>query len=330
LYDRGLKPSVSFNIPVVCVGNLTVGGTGKTPMIEYLIRLLSPAYKIATLSRGYGRATKGFFIASSKDNALTLGDEPYQFFRKFHDRVTVAVGEERALAIPLILQGTEDVEVVLLDDAYQHRRVRPSFNILLTDYNRPFYMDLLLPAGRLRESKMGASRADLVVVTKCPRDTSDDTMMEIEKDIRQIAAKPIFFTAIGYSNPLPFPLTQGACKPEVILLTGIADAQPLVNYVKKNFTLKKHIEYPDHHRYTASELEDLAAQAAELGNVSIVTTEKDMVKIDTREFERHLKHLSLFYIPITVQFLKNETDFDEIILNHVKNVVDKNNRESNQ
>ena len=168
LYDRGLKPSVKFELPVICVGNLTVGGTGKTPMIEHLIRLLQNRFKVATLSRGYGRATKGIRIAGPSENASTIGDEPFQFYTKFGKRITVAVGEERALAIPTILQECSDTQIILLDDGFQHRKVSPGFSILLTDYHRPFYNDFLLPSGRLRESRWGAERADVIVVTKCP------------------------------------------------------------------------------------------------------------------------------------------------------------------
>jgi tetraacyldisaccharide 4'-kinase len=329
LYDRGLKPSVQFEIPVIGVGNLAVGGTGKTPMVEYLVRLLTPAFKIATLSRGYARSTKGFRIGSGDDNAQTLGDEPFQFLKKFQNRITVAVGEERALAIPLILQEREEVQVIILDDAFQHRRVRASFNILLSDYNRLFYDDLLLPAGRLRESKDGANRADIIVITKCPADLEEDSWMRIEKKIRKVAPKPVFFTTISYSNPLPLKHTQAICSENVILLTGIANADPLADYVKRHYNVIDHVAYPDHHRYSYQDLERLEKQVKASNEVSVLTTEKDMVKIDSPEFESILKRIPVFYIPITVQFLKHEAEFNEMILTHVKNAVDKNNRDSN-
>src|SRR5687768_4340702 len=240
LYDRGIKPSARFEVPVICIGNLSVGGTGKTPMVEHLIRLLYQQHRVATLSRGYGRKTKGFRLAADGDSPSTLGDEPFQFYSKFKDHITVAVGEERALAIPTILQTDSDVEVVLLDDAFQHRKVTPSLSILLSDYNRPFYDDYILPAGRLRESKQNAARADVIVVTKCPPQLSDDAMIEIEHAIRRHAEKPVFFASIRYGGPIPFSHSASAQIKNVILISGIANAKPLEDYVKQNFTMLTH------------------------------------------------------------------------------------------
>src|SRR5688572_23478840 len=247
LYDRRLKPSIKFDLPVICVGNLTVGGTGKTPMIEHLIRLLHPRYKLATLSRGYGRSTKGIRIATNHDDASTLGDEPYQFYTKFSKHIAVAVGEERALAIPTIVNERPETQVILLDDGFQHRRVRPGFSILLSDYHRPFYKDFLLPSGRLRESRWSANRADVIIVTKCPQEILEDEMIEIEKSIRHYAEKPVFFTNIRYGTPMSFHKSSMVASREVILVSGIGNVTPLVNYVKHNFNLIDHLEFRDHH-----------------------------------------------------------------------------------
>jgi tetraacyldisaccharide 4'-kinase len=320
LYDRGIKPSARFDIPVICVGNLAVGGTGKTPMVEHLIRLLYQNHRVATLSRGYGRKTKGFRLAQPADNASTLGDEPFQFYSKFRDRITVAVGEERALAIPTILQTDDDVEVILLDDAFQHRKVTPSFSILLSDYNRPFYNDYILPAGRLRESKQNAARADAIVVTKCPTRLSDDAMIEIEHSIRRYAEKPIFFTSIRYGGPVPFSTSASAQAKSVILISGIANAKPLEDYVKQNFTMLAHLRFEDHHVYTSSDLEQMKALSTKHPEVSFLTTEKDKVKLDIAQFQSQIHGLSLFYLPIEIDFLKNGREFDEIVLNHIKRV----------
>jgi len=322
LYDNGLKPSVGFDLPVIGVGNLSVGGTGKTPVVEYLVRLLSADYKVATLSRGYGRDSRGFLIASKDTDARMVGDEPYQFFRKFGKDVTVAVGEERALAIPLLLQEIEDLDVILLDDSFQHRRVRPSMNILLTDFNRPFYDDMVLPAGRLRESAYGAARADLILVTKCPPAISDDKLMEVEKRIRVITGKPVFFTAIAYGTPIAFKQTSAVSGKEAILVTGIANASPLVEFVRKNFSLIRHISFADHHRYSRGDMEKLLTDS-DGGKIPVLTTEKDMVKMDIAEFAEITKQIPLFYLPITVQFLKNGSEFNEIIQNHVSARRDK-------
>lgn len=317
LYDQGVKPSIKFELPVIGVGNLAAGGTGKTPLTEYLIRLLSRNYQVATLSRGYGRNTKGFRMAEPIDSAATIGDEPYQFFVKFGDQVKVAVGEERALAIPNILQHAPRTEVILLDDAFQHRKVIPSLNILLTDYHRPFYEDVLLPAGRLRESRSGAERADIVIVTKCPFEITDEQMIEIEKSIREFVERPVFFTHIRYGNPTPMNRSQ-KLGDQIALLSGISNPRPLEHYVGQNYRLKTHFNYSDHHPYTMADLERLSRFIEKNPGTSILTTEKDKVKLAAPEFESIIPRLPIFYLPIEVEFIKNGQDFDEMVLNSIK------------
>ena len=318
LYDRGIKPSVKFAIPVIAVGNLTVGGTGKTPMVEYLVRLLTPAFRTASLSRGYGRGTRGFRIANDLDSATTIRDEPFQYFRKFGPRIQVAVGEERALAILLLLQESSDLEVILLDDAFQHRRVKPSFNILLCDYTRPFYDDLLMPAGRLRESKHNASRADVVVVTKCPSGIGEDELLTIERSLRKYVTKPVFFSSISYGVPVPFGTTSHNLGRKVILVTGIASPGPLVRYVAANFDLVAHISFRDHHSFDAGDVRRIVNEVHKHKDCSVLTTEKDMVKLESPALQSLTEEVPFFYIPITVQFLKEERGFDEMILNHIR------------
>lgn len=318
LYDQGQRPSVKFELPVICVGNLSVGGTGKTPMIEHLIRLLQDNYNVATLSRGYGRATKGIRIADASDDADTLGDEPFQFYTKFKERITVAVGEERALAIPTILQEHADTQIILLDDAFQHRRVKPGFSILLTDYHKPFYNDFLLPAGRLRESRSSAARADVIVVSKCPVEISPDEMIEIERSIRNYAQKPVFFTNIRYGQPTPFLNTLSAQTQHIVLVTGIANSKPLEAYVRQHYTLVKHLAFNDHHKYSERDLDAFITLRNNSSQVSFLTTEKDKVKLDIPAFEKIISGLPFFYLPIEVDFIKDGKDFDEIVLNMVK------------
>jgi tetraacyldisaccharide 4'-kinase len=315
LYETGVRPSARFDIPVVGVGNLSVGGTGKTPMIEYLIRLLGDECRVATLSRGYGRKTTGIRIATPQDNAETIGDEPFQFYRKFKDKVVVAVGEERAFAIPYVLDEHPDINVVLLDDAFQHRKVKPGFQILLTDYHNLFVNDLLLPAGRLRESKRGAARADVIIVTKCPPAITDDEMIAIESSIRQYSSKAVFFTRICYGHLLP--VTDVApYKPEkIILVSGIANAAPLEAYVARNYELVKHFSFADHHMYSKDDIDRICEAAATMHAV-VVTTEKDMVKMDPEAFRS--ASLYLHYLPIEMEFLKNGKEFDELVLNAVR------------
>ncbi len=319
LYDLGIKPSAKFDVPLISVGNLSVGGTGKTPMIEYLIRLMSGEYTLATLSRGYGRKTKGVHIVDDLDDASTVGDEPLQFYRKYKGKAVVAVGEERAFAIPYILQQHPGINLILLDDAYQHRRVKPSFQILLTDYHNLFVDDYLLPAGRLRESRTGASRADVVIVTKCPANVSDDEMMAIESTIRRYNHKAVFFTKISYGNILPA-TGESVYKPErIILVTGIANPKPLKEYLEKNYNLVKHFSFHDHYDYSQNDLQNIC-EAARREKAVVVTTEKDIVKMDIKQFDSG--SVSLNYLPIEIQFLKNGKDFDEMVLNvSTKHVV---------
>lgn len=318
LFDNGSRPSAKFDIPTICVGNLTVGGTGKTPLTEYLIRLFTKHYEVATLSRGYGRSTRGFRITNPADSARTVGDEPFQFFVKYGDRVTVAVGEERALAIPSILEKFPKTDVIILDDAFQHRQVTSSLNILLTDFYRPFYRDFLLPVGRLRESKSGAQRADLVVVTKCPTELSDESMMEIEHSIRKYADKPVFFAHIRYGAPVPYSRQDKIVREKVIAVSGISNPKPFLQHVRSNYKVVKELSFGDHHDFSQSDVDRMEGLLKEHPQASIITTEKDKVKLAAPEFAGQVNRLSLFYIPIEVRFNKNGQDFDELVLNSVK------------
>lgn len=311
LYDLGLKPSVAFDVPIIVVGNLTVGGTGKTPMVEHLVRTFSERVQVATLSRGYGRLTKGMRIANALDDASTIGDEPFQLYQKFGDRIIVSVGEERVLAITHLMDQFPETKLILMDDAFQHRKVKASMNILLSDYHRPFYDDYLLPAGRLRESKFGANRADAIVVTKCPNEISEDEMMEIEHSIRKVADKPVFFAGIRYGNPLPIGDHSLGFQEQVILVTGIANASPLKEYIAHTFELKKHLEFQDHHNYT---LEDIQKIKSELDpSTCILTTEKDMMKLDSKVFKSVWSDVPIFYLSIEIDFIKNGEDFDALV-----------------
>jgi tetraacyldisaccharide 4'-kinase len=320
LFDMGYKPVTRFDIPVISVGNLAVGGTGKTPMVEYLIRLLQSEYKLATLSRGYGRKTKGFKIASSGDTAATVGDEPFQIYKKFSPGVNVVVGEDRAYAIPMLLQELENTNAVIMDDAYQHRSVIPGLSILLTEYSNPFFSDFLLPAGRLREAKSGANRADVVVVTKCPPQVSEDEVMKFENSIREYSDKPVFFSKIRYGEPVGFGKPEAKLSNQVILVSAIANAHILEGYVSKSFSMVKHVAFRDHYVITASDLRDISAQLMRYpeGEVSILTTEKDMVKLQREELKNTLSQLPVFYLPIESEFIGNGKDFDTLVLSFMR------------
>jgi len=312
LFDLGYKPSISFDLPVIGVGNLSVGGTGKTPMIEYLIRLLSPTGKVATLSRGYGRQTKGFRVATQSDTAETLGDEPLQFFRKFGNEVMVAVGEERALAIPLMLQE-EEASCILLDDAYQHRQVRPSFQILLSDISRPFYHDHLLPAGRLREARKNASRADVVVMTKCDPNMGFDERSRVKALVSQYTDKPVFFSFVEYGSPV---LLRGALVSERIIgCSGIAHPGAFENYLQSKFVLSRSFRFGDHHNFTSDEIKEVV-QVAKSADAAVMMTEKDAMRL-TPDLLEIFGEVSAAYIPIQMKFLENGAEFDQLILQSV-------------
>ncbi len=317
MYDLRLTPSVGFDIPVICVGNLSVGGTGKTPVIEYLIRLLADHNQLAVLSRGYKRKTKGFRLATPSDSASTLGDEPFQLYTKYGDRITVSVGEDRALAIPSIIQAEEDVEVILLDDGFQHRRVRPGFSILLTDFNKPFYHDFLLPMGRLRESRVNVNRADVIIVTKCPSDMDINFINEIEASIRKYTAKPVFYSSIAYGAPISFGDPLAIISNSVLLVTGIANAEPLIAFVKSEYTLIEHLDFSDHYDYSLNDIQKFESIIKKNPGFSILTTEKDMVKLVDPRFMEMISGLPLFYIPIEVKFMKDGKEFDNLVLQFV-------------
>ncbi len=311
LYDIGQKPSFSFETMVISVGNLTVGGTGKTPMIEYLVRLLKKKYKLAILSRGYGRHTKGFRLATTADDASTIGDEPYQYFLKFGPEVQVAVCAERALAIPTLLNLADPPQVILMDDAFQHRSVVPHLSILLTAYSNPFYNDFLLPFGRLREARKGAARADAIVVTKCA--DSIEAGMHIYHSVKNYAGdKPVFFSGLNYRPALPFhPNSEWGRR--VLLVTGIASTNALIEYVTTRFEMVKHLQFADHHHYTRADIAKIEATAGELKADVVLTTEKDWVKLKSSELMAVMKTKKWFYLPIETQFINCGAEFDAMV-----------------
>jgi tetraacyldisaccharide 4'-kinase len=323
LYNIGSRKSFEFDRFVIGVGNLTVGGTGKTPFVELLIRSMKDKYRLAVLSRGYKRKTRGFRMADREDDAQSIGDEPFQYYHKFSDDISVAVGEDRAMAIPEILFRDESIETIILDDAYQHRSVRPNLNILLNDYNRPFYDDYVLPSGMLRESRKGARRADMVIVAKCPDDLGDSKMGEIEQNLRKYTRKdiPIFFTGVKYLNPMKLYGNQ-EFSGNVLAFSGIANPAPLLQYLQAQYKLLDFKKYPDHYSFTVKDLESIVADFDRLPgeNKCLVTTEKDMVRlISMKEKAAFIRDYPVFYLPIELYFLRNEDFF----ANYMKEAVEK-------
>jgi len=318
LYDIGQKPSFHFETAVIAVGNLNVGGSGKTPMVEYLVGLLSTRFPTVTLSRGYKRETTGYRVAGDHDTALSIGDEPLQLYRKFGDKIHVAVGEDRVYAIPNILQEYPDTRVLLLDDAMQQRSIRPDLAILVTAFERPFYRDYVLPFGRLREARVGARRANAVVVTKCPGAMTQAVQEEMTKNIRRYAGdKPVFFASVEYADPKPLRAGTEFSK-AVVLITGIANAGPILAYCNEQFELVRHFQFGDHHRYTLSDLEEIDRFCREQSReVSLVTTEKDVVKLEAPDLLPFLERWKWFSLPIRQVFLKDGAKFDTLVLETV-------------
>ncbi len=310
LYDWGWKRSHAFDCATISVGNLNVGGSGKSPMIEYLVNLLIEKYSVAILSRGYGRITHGFLLAEKHDDATTIGDEPFQFYRKYGSRVTVVVCESRVEGMTKLMKKKPGVQVVLLDDAFQHRAVKPLFSVLLTDFSKPFFNDHLLPMGRLRESRRGSARADVIVVTKCDN-LSDEKGHEFKTRLSRYAGpKPVYFSGVGYKAPRAMEGDE-SLNNNIVLVTGIANSRPMVDYVSSNFNLIHHFNFGDHHRYSFEDIKVIQMKARL--SAHILTTEKDMVKLIAPEWRNVMDKKLWFYLPIESYFLKSGSEFDKMI-----------------
>jgi tetraacyldisaccharide 4'-kinase len=322
-YDSGLFKSYKFNKPVISVGNLDVGGAGKSPMTEYLIRLLKDKYKLATLSRGYGRETAGFLSATATTTATQIGDEPAQFKHKFPE-ITVAVCEKRVEGIKKL---SPDHDVILMDDAYQHRAVEPGLSILLFDHNRLNEPHLLLPAGNMREPFSGRWRAQIIIVTKCPEQLTTDGQAALAQIIEPLPYQHLFFTIINYQplqdlegRPADITIDKDTT---VFLLTGIANAQPLVGYLMGFTSHITHHNYPDHHTFTLKNITKLAAEFNDCPSQKkiIITTEKDAQRLEGSWFKPGLaaESLPVFILPIRVDFLGGGGDrFDQLIIDYVR------------
>jgi tetraacyldisaccharide 4'-kinase len=323
LFDMGILRSEKFTFPVISVGNLSFGGTGKTPHIEYLIRLVGESVLTATLSRGYGRESKGFILASRRSNVKYIGDEPLQFVRKFHN-IKVAVDENRTRGIQKLKDKFPDLGLVLLDDAFQHRLVTPGLSILLTDYHHLYSEDHVFPSGRLREFRSGAKRADLIVVTKTPKIFSPITRRRIQEDLKPRPSQQLFFSYISYGNPVAVNEDQDLTILQklsyILLFTGIANDYPLQEEVRRKCSELSILKFPDHHPYQIKDLEIIKTRFEDLPSRKkvILTTEKDMMRLKLPEFSNFLKNLPLFYLPIEINFHeKDKQPFDKLITDYV-------------
>ena len=336
MYNTGILRSFKFRTPIICVGNITVGGTGKTPHTEYLVELLKDKYRIATLSRGYMRKSRGFRLADRSSSVADLGDEPLQIHRKYPD-ITVAVDRDRVHGVRRLIKAPDGIEVIILDDGFQHRRLKPGYTILLTDYNRLMIRDHLLPYGDLRESRLAMYRTDIILVTKSPADLQPIQRRLIAKEMDKAAYQNIYFTCFRYLEPLPvFKHTSSGNEDMeidaaesfgVVLVTGIANPDPLKEYIENQYDEVIHFRYRDHHRYTEKDLIKISEALNNLGSEikRVLTTEKDAVRL--AEFTNIAEPLrsSLFYIPIGIEFLNEDRDeFNNLILKYVR----KNKRDS--
>jgi tetraacyldisaccharide 4'-kinase len=324
LFDIGILPSVRFEKAVISVGNLSMGGTGKTPHIEYLIRLLSPEYFLAALSRGYGRESEGFLIGSRRSKVKYIGDEPLQLIRKF-DSIKVAVDENRKRGISNLFRKYDNLKIVLLDDAFQHRWVKPGLSILLTSYSRLYYEDHVVPSGTLREFRAGAKRADIIIVTKTPKVFSPISRRRIIEDLAPTRNQQIFFSYITYGDPLPVLDSGDPWMPKklvsILLLTGIADHSQMQEHLERLCSDLIILRYRDHHIYTEADISKINTCFKDIPTQKkiIMTTEKDMMRLKTTELTPLIRHLPLYYLPISIGFHGNDKEeFDKQVLSFVE------------
>ena len=321
MYDKNYLHSVRFNVPLICVGNLSLGGTGKSPMVEHLLSILSEEYKIGTLSRGYKRKTKGYALADQNTTALEIGDEPMQFHIKFPD-VSVAVGERRIEAIPQLIQDVPKIQAIVLDDAFQHREIVADFNIILTEYDNLYCDDFFIPTGDLRDHRDAAKRADIIIVTKCPDNLSAIERDEIIEKIYPEQHQSVFFTTIQYETPYHIynPADQWilTMRDEVLLVCGIANPLPLKNYIHEHTHTYYQISYSDHHIFSIEDLQEMKEKFDQINSKSklILTTEKDAVRLV--KYTQELNNIPLYVLPIKPKFLfDSERNFNELVLNYV-------------
>lgn len=317
LYDWGIFKAKQFDFPVICIGNLCLGGTGKTPTTEYLINLLKGQFHVATLSRGYGRKTKGFVLADESSNYEAIGDEPYQYFRKFNN-IQVAVDEDRVDGVQKLINQTNPPEIILLDDAFQHRKIQAGLNILLTDYNCLYSEDFLLPAGTLRDIRSDSKRADIIVVTKAPEKLSGNEFERLKSRLRFTDNQKVFSSYMTYGVLTPLNekaksinLNDASC---ALTLCGIAKPAPFIEEIRNRFSEVKELIFSDHHNFSAGDVEKIVKTFETFGkqNAIIVTTEKDASRLMKNSYLCQFNNLPIFALPIEVRFHQEEAFNSEI------------------
>ncbi len=327
LYDTNILKEKKFDAHTIGVGNLAVGGAGKTPLVEYLIRLLQKEnVGIATLSRGYKRKTSGFVLATDSSTADDIGDEPLIYKSKY--KVQVAVDGNRVRGVETLLaQGTEAPKVILLDDAFQHRAIKCGLSIVVSEFNHLYVHDSMLPSGTLREYQSGISRADVIVISKTPDRTTAIEMRAVLKDIHALAHQRVFFSYLKYGelysihNPNnKIDTLNDLYRYRVISFAGIANAQPMVNYLKEYAAEVKHLPFPDHHQFVEKDLEDMETYYQSLpgGNKLLVTTEKDLMRLKNQQVWSLAKTMNIYVLPVEVSFKDKEEEFNDLILKYVR------------
>lgn len=325
LFDTGILKQHTFDIPIVVVGNLSMGGTGKTPHVEYAVRTLRDRYNIGVLSRGYKRHTSGFVLASEQSRPEDIGDESYQIYRKFGPDITVAVCEKRVEGIRKMRQINPSLNMIILDDAFQHRYVKPWVTVLLTEYSRPLFNDAILPYGRLRESARAINRADIVVVTKCPDDMKPLEYRIFKEKLDLFPFQRLYFSRYAYGHLVPVFADHAPSTPtlealgnadSILAVTGVANPKPFTRHLRKtgaNITLKR---FSDHHNFTPEDMDQILEAYEQLPTTQriIATTEKDAVRLLNNPYFPHQLKPHIFYIPITVRFIDyngTEADFTD-------------------
>lgn len=325
LYDWNIFKSKEFDFPVISVGNLTLGGVGKTPHVEYLVRLLKKDFNVATLSRGYKRSTTGFYLSDNKSTVSDIGDEPLQYKLKFTN-IPVAVDEKRVNGIEKIKKIHPETNVVLLDDAYQHRAVSPGVNILVTDYSRLYINDNVIPSGKLREWACGSNRADIIIVSKTSSVLSPLEKRRVIEKLKPKSNQEIYFSYIKYGEITPFTnaaknlINSIEKKYSVLLLTGIAKAGPLFYKLNNEYNSVNHIKFSDHHNFTNTDVINIKEKFKNLygNNKIIITTEKDIMRLSLPKILKQLQNIPIFYIPIEICFHGNDKEeFNQQILKYV-------------
>lgn len=321
LFDKKWLRVAEFGMPLITVGNLAVGGTGKSPFIELLVEILSPNYKVATLSRGYRRRTRGYAYATPTSTALDIGDEPLSLFRKF-PQIAVTVGEERLLAIPELLHDFPSTDIILLDDAFQHRSIQAGFTILLTEYSNLFTRDFYLPTGDLRDLKRRYKDATVIVVTKCNAALSETEKKRLLDEINPNSTQRVYFTSLEYGSPYHL-ITKATLTlnthHEILLVTGIANPKPLKLYIEEHSSYYRQLQFRDHHIFTIDDLSDIDKERQKLNskNGIILTTEKDAVRLE--KFADRLRDMPIYVIPVKHHFLFGErADFENQVMEFIQ------------